>query len=170
MSKKDYDQPIKRWEMAYILSNAFQNIFMLGGSKEEGINDIAAIKENYDASISGSVTNLVYLELVTGDEKGNFNPASSGTKAEAATLIKRASDLMKEIDEMYTELKKQQQAEYEKMEQSIKESNVTYTNIPKGHPVVQFTMSDGQRFEITLYPEYAPQTCANFLALVSKKF
>ncbi len=170
MNKNNYDQPIKRWEMAYILSNAFQNIFMLGGTKEEGINDLAAIKEKYDASISGSVTNLVYLEIVTGDENGNFNADSSGTKAEAATLISKASSLMKEIHTMYTDLEKQQQAEYEKMEQSIKDSNVTYKEIPKGHPVVQFTMSDGQRFEITLYPEYAPQTCANFLALVSKKF
>ncbi len=170
MDKNNYDQPIKRWEMAYILSNAFQNVFMVNGSKEEGINDLASIKEKYDASISGSITNLVYLEIVTGDENGNFNAENSGTRAEAATLIKKASDLMKEIDAMYTELTKQQQAEYEKMEQSIKDSNVTYTDIPKGHPVVQFTMSDGQRFEITLYPEYAPQTCANFLALVSKKF
>ena len=170
MSKKDYDQPIKRWEMAYILSNAFQNMFMLNASKEEGINDLAAIKEKYDESISSSVTNLVYLKIVTGDENGNFNPENSGTKAEAATLIKKASDTMKDLDEMFTALEKQQQEEYNKMEQSIKESNVTYTDIPKGHPVVQFTMSDGQRFEITLYPEYAPQTCANFLALVSKKF
>lgn len=170
MSEKNYDQPIKRWEMAYILSNAFRNIFMLSGSKEEGINDITTIKEKYDASISGSITNLVYLDIVTGDEKGNFNPDSSGTKAEAATLINKSSVLMKEMHGFYTDMEKQQQAEFEKMEQSIKESNVTYTNIPKGHPVVQFTMSDGQRFEITLYPEYAPQTCANFLALVSKKF
>ena len=170
MSEKNYDQPIKRWEMAYILSNAFRNIFMLSGSKEEGINDITTIKEKYDASISGSITNLVYLDIVTGDEKGNFNPDSSGTKAEAATLINKSSVLMKEMHGFYTDMEKQQQAEFEKMEQSIKESNVTYTNIPKGHPVVQFTMSAGQRFEITLYPEYAPQTCANFLALVSKKF
>lgn len=170
MSKKDYDQPIKRWEMAYILSNAFQNIFMLSGSKEEGINDLAAIKEKYDISILNSVTNLVYLEIVTGDEKGNFNPDSSGTKAEAATLIKKASDTMKELNEIFTAIETQQQEEYNKTEQSIKDNNITYTNIPNGHPVVQFTMSDGQRFEITLYPEYAPQTCANFLALVSKKF
>ena len=31
-------------------------------------------------------------------------------------------------------------------------------------------MSDGQKFQVTLYPEYAPQTCANFLALVNAKF
>jgi len=31
-------------------------------------------------------------------------------------------------------------------------------------------MSNGKKFQITLYPEYAPQTCANFLELVRKKF
>ena len=31
-------------------------------------------------------------------------------------------------------------------------------------------MSNGKKFQITLYPEYAPQTCANFVALVKDGF
>lgn len=35
---------------------------------------------------------------------------------------------------------------------------------------VLVTMEDGQTFTIQCYPEYAPQTCANFLKLVSEGF
>ncbi len=35
---------------------------------------------------------------------------------------------------------------------------------------VRFTMEDGQNFVIETYPEYAPETCANFVQLVSDGF
>ena len=36
-------------------------------------------------------------ELIKGDENGNFNPAKSATKAEAATIIKRLCDRLEEV-------------------------------------------------------------------------
>ncbi len=47
---------------------------------------------------------------------------------------------------------------------------ITYTDIPQGNPVALFTMENGETFEVTLYPEYAPQTCANFVALIQQCF
>lgn len=35
---------------------------------------------------------------------------------------------------------------------------------------VKFTMEDGGSFVMELYPEYAPETCENFLSLVSEGF
>lgn len=39
-----------------------------------------------------------------------------------------------------------------------------------GHPHVKFTMENGETFVIELYPEYAPETVANFIELVSSGF
>lgn len=39
-----------------------------------------------------------------------------------------------------------------------------------GHPQVLVTMENGGQFTIELYPEYAPETCANFINLVNEKF
>ena len=38
------------------------------------------------------------------------------------------------------------------------------------HSQVEFTMENGSSFIIELYPEYAPETCENFLSLVSEGF
>lgn len=38
------------------------------------------------------------------------------------------------------------------------------------HQKVRFTMKDGGSFVIELYPEYAPETCANFVKLVNEGF
>lgn len=38
------------------------------------------------------------------------------------------------------------------------------------HPKVKFTMENGGTFIVELYPEYAPETCANFLKLVNEGF
>ncbi|MCQ2480458.1 MAG: peptidylprolyl isomerase [Clostridia bacterium] len=40
----------------------------------------------------------------------------------------------------------------------------------EGHPQVRVTMDDSSNFVIELYPEYAPETCANFLNLVNEGF
>ncbi len=45
----------------------------------------------------------------------------------------------------------------------------TPTPIP-GHPRVLIEMADGKTMTFELYPEYAPETVANFLALVDAKF
>ncbi len=39
-----------------------------------------------------------------------------------------------------------------------------------GHQKVKVTMENGGEFIIELYPEYAPETCANFINLVNKHF
>ncbi|MBQ8784168.1 MAG: peptidylprolyl isomerase [Clostridia bacterium] len=39
-----------------------------------------------------------------------------------------------------------------------------------GHTKVQVVMEDGGEFVIELYPEYAPETCANFIKLVNEGF
>lgn len=38
------------------------------------------------------------------------------------------------------------------------------------HTKVKVTMEDGGEFVIELYPEYAPETCANFIKLVNEGF
>lgn len=37
-------------------------------------------------------------------------------------------------------------------------------------PIVTFTLSNGKQFKAELYPDIAPNTVANFLSLVNKKF
>ena len=168
MSKENYDLPIKRWEMAYIIDSAFVNIF---GTRAEGTaNDIESIKETYGAEIGAAVGSLVGMEIVKGDENGNFNAVNSGTRAEAVALVNRTMKFVEEIIAYHEEVMATQQAEQEAYEKAIDDSLVTYTEIPDGNPVVKFTMENGKNFEITLYPEYAPQTCANFIKLVKDKF
>ena len=42
--------------------------------------------------------------------------------------------------------------------------------IPKEHIQAEFTMENGEKFTVELYPEYAPQTVANFVKLVKEGF
>ncbi len=168
MSKDNYDVPIKRWEMAYIIDNAFVNVF---GTRAEGtVNDAAAIQEAYSAEICAAINSLVGMEIVKGDENGNFNASASGTRAEAVALVNRTRKFVDELINYHETIMAQQQAEQQAYEKAIDDSLVTYTEIPEGHPVVKVTMENGKTFEITLYPEYAPQTCANFVKLVKDKF
>lgn len=44
------------------------------------------------------------------------------------------------------------------------------TEQPQGGEKVKVTMENGGSFVIELYPQYAPETCANFLSLVKKHF
>ena len=169
MSKETYDLPIRRWEMAYILDNAFVNVYGLRGGQAT-TNDFAEITKNYDPTIAEAIKSLVAFGISKGDEDGNFNPADCGTRAEAMALINRSAETMDKIEAYYTAMEEQQQEMLKQQEEALKVSNKTYDVIPKGHPVVEFKMSDGRKFEITLYPEYAPQTCANFIALVTSKF
>lgn len=170
MDESSYDLPIRRWEMAYILDNAFVNVYLARSNEEADIADIEEIESTYDESITDAIKSLVGFGIINGDEEGNFNAQDFGTRAEAIALINRSSVVMDEINAYYTELAEQQQEMIKQQEEALKASNKTYDSIPEGHPIVEFTMSDGQKFEITLYPEYAPQTCANFLALVEEGF
>lgn len=51
-----------------------------------------------------------------------------------------------------------------------KKSQVTADDLKGKHPQVKFTMESGGSFTMELYPEYAPETCANFVNLVNSKF
>ncbi|MBE7011610.1 MAG: peptidylprolyl isomerase [Ruminococcaceae bacterium] len=56
---------------------------------------------------------------------------------------------------------------------SQSENNVkTYADaeIPKENVKVKFEMENGEHYIVELYPEYAPQTVANFVSLVEKEF
>ncbi|MBQ4516384.1 MAG: peptidylprolyl isomerase [Clostridia bacterium] len=171
MSKDNYDYPIRRWEMAYIVDNAIANIFGIRMPYEQGaIADMEQIEEKYNVLIYAAIHNVVGLGIAQGDEKGNFNAAASGTRAEAVTLVNRMATVVDEMIAYHETIMSQQQAEQEAYEKAIDDSLVTYTEIPEGHPVVKVTMENGKSFEITLYPEYAPQTCANFIKLVKDKF
>lgn len=55
-------------------------------------------------------------------------------------------------------------------QQTLGENVKTYEEIPEGHPVVTVEMENGKSFKMELYPEYAPQTVANFVALVESGF
>ncbi len=50
------------------------------------------------------------------------------------------------------------------------ESTPTEKPAADGHPQVKVTMQNGDDFVIELYPEYAPETCDNFLRLVKEHF
>ena len=52
----------------------------------------------------------------------------------------------------------------------IDDSVKVYEEIPQGHPVATINMENGKAIKIELYPEYAPQTVANFVALAESGF
>ena len=51
-----------------------------------------------------------------------------------------------------------------------KEETSTETGTLEGHPHVKVTMDSGSTFTIELYPEFAPETCQNFVSLVKSGF
>jgi len=164
MSVADYDLPIDRWEMAFLVSEAMSNVCGIAG-QDQGLTytDKAETEKNYPEVIAAAIENAFFLKIMTGDENGKIEPGNGGTRAEAVVVVNRAAKLMQEVID-YT---KQMYEEYEKQMQS----NVkTYEEIPDGHPVVTIHMEDGQKILIELYPEYAPQTVANFVALVKEGF
>jgi len=44
------------------------------------------------------------------------------------------------------------------------------TGTPGGHPVIEMVMADGGKMTFELYPEYAPETVANFVNLAKSGF
>lgn len=169
--KKNYDEPLERWEMAYIIDSALSAVY--GIHSDEGdfsnIADIKEVEENL-SQVSSSVKSMISLGIMAGDENGYFLPHFVGTRAEAVVVLSRVSVLTDKIHKYVDSIQQQQQQALKEQEDALKKTNITYEKIPTGHPVVEFTLANGGKFEITLYPEYAPQTCANFLELVSKHF
>lgn len=159
-----YDVAIPRWEMAYMLGITSCNLLMLDLNTvpeapfaDDG--DMASFPDDVKKTIRACSV----LGLMQGNPDGKFSPKSGGTRAEAITVINRVHDL---IAPHYIESK-----DYEEMyNETVKESIITYTDIPKGHPVATIEMSDGKKIKMELYPEYAPQTVAHFVKLAESGF
>ncbi len=166
MNAYNFDLPIARWEMAYILSESLYNIFGIKGAQTVESADFDEIKEAYNEKIVSSVSNVLAISLFKGDENGKFNHAASGTRAETAALINRAGKLMQPVIDEYNTYMTAMMEQNKKYEEAL----FTYESVPKGHPKVTILMSNNKKFDIELYPEYAPQTVANFLALAKKGF
>ncbi len=154
MSTADFDIPIQRWEMAYLASRFAHSVCGTAMSKkaQTGYADYDKIKATYPALVLDHLSCSFGAGIMTGDESGKLNAENNGTRAEAAVMINRYLNL---IDTMY---------------KAIPDTNKTYTQIPTGHPVAQITFSDDRVLELELYPEYAPQTVANFVALANSGF
>ncbi len=164
MSEKDFDEPIGRWEMSFLVSEFLGNVYGInGGDSGKTFTDADYTAKNYNEAIVNSVKNSFYLGIMTGDENGNINPGDSGTRAEAVVIVNRAGD---RIQTFVTEIT----SKIEEYEKQVNESVKTYEDIPKGHPVVTILMENNKKIVMELYPEYAPQTVANFVALVKSGF
>lgn len=155
-SAENYNYPIKRWEMAYMIGEAMANGFGFTSDRTVDYADKAAVSEQYGEKIENAVNNCILAGMVKGDENGNFNAEKYATRAQALTIINRFD---RDIKEVIKELLNSQ-------EEHVK----TYTEIPSGHPKVTFEMENGDKFTVELYPEYAPQTVANFVYLAKSGF
>ena len=164
MSAADFDLPISRWEMAYIVSESIGNTCGVAG-QDRGFtyNDKYEIEKNYPQTISAAIENSFLLNIITGDENGNIEPGNGGTRAEAVVVVNRVSRLVQEVLDYANKM-------YEEYEQQMNSKIKTYEEVPTGHPVVTIEMEDGKKIELELYPEYAPQTVANFVTLVKEGF
>jgi len=160
------DYPIERWEMAYLINGTLQAMGLEIPEKEVRLTDSGAIA-GYTENIQQSIKNCAMAEIIKGDENANFNPSKNGTRAEAVVMIKRFLEGLNDIVGQLTS--KDNQKEEETM---FNETVKTYAEaeIPKTNVKVKFTMEDGATFTAELYPEYAPQTVANFVALVEDGF
>lgn len=169
---KNADTPITRWEMAFLVSEAVANStgYFAGYDTEADYSDIDEINSRLPEEVKLSIASCLGLELMKGDEKNNFKPFENGTRAEAVTIINRVDAMLEKLLESYNEELKAAQDYLEEYNRIIEESRVTYDTIPEGHPVVTVVMQNGKKMVIELYPEYAPQTVANFVKLVKDGF
>lgn len=161
----EFDKPIFRWEMAFMIAEAIQNV--LGaqpmGVEMTNLKDADKIVAHYPKEIADSISICNEFSLMNGDENSLFNPSANGTRAEAITVINRFDDIIVEVITSAN----QQQTEYEK---KLEDGLIVYTEIPKGHPTATILMENNERIEVELYPEYAPQTVANFVSLANEGF
>ncbi len=162
---EEYDLPVQRWEMAFMMAQALTNI--IGAEDGSELDEIGEIKGVYPTAVENAIKSSVNLGLMKGDEEGKLNANDGGTRAEAATLINRMNDAVDVFITEYEETMKKAEEEYVA---KLEESKKTYENIPKGHPVVTIEMENGKKIKIELYPEYAPQTVANFVELAKSGF
>ncbi len=161
-SPEDYDKPITRWEMAYMLSSSMTNVTGMEMDSDMDFSDAEAVKAYPDAILS-AVVNVKGFGFMQGDEKNNFAPKANGTRAEAVTVINRMDDSLSAI---ITNI----QTNENEYNQQVESNIVTYDVIPSGHPKATILMENNKKIVIELYPEYAPQTVANFVKLAKEGF
>lgn len=159
---ESYNYPIKRWEMAYMLYCFMANIFGMQGEDAE-YSDREATLASYDENIDYVISSCISMGLLQGDENGNFNAGNNGTRAQALTIVNRVDRYTKDILSELVDMTESQ-------EKLVNEKVKIYETIPQGHPKVKVEMENGDSFVIELYPEYAPQTVANFVELVQLGF
>ncbi len=152
MDTDNFDIPIERWEMAYMASRFAHSLCGVAMSKKTntGFADYGKIAASFPETVTMHITCSYGAGIMTGDPSGNLNATDNGTRAEAAVMVNRFINL---IDKEY---------------KTIPETNVTYEQIPQGHPVAVITFSDESSIELELYPEYAPQTVAHFVEMAKK--
>ena len=164
LTSNKYDVPIPRWEIAYMIGVSACNLLMLD---LDTVPEVSFADDSAMASFPDDVKNTIkacsILGLMQGDPDGKFNPKNYGTRAEAITVINRVHDL---IYPYYADPKDYE----EEYNNSVKESIITYTDIPTGHPVATIYLMDGSEIKVELYPEYAPQTVAHFVKLADSGF
>ncbi len=171
MSTEDFDKPIGRWEMAYLVSSAIRNVCAVEGKpRETTYTDAEFVQGTYSLTVVENINNTYNLGVMTGDENGKINAQSGGTRAEAVVIVNRVDDIMLEIIKIAEEAEATAKQQQEEMNKQIEENLKLYEEIPTGHPVVTVEMENGKKFKIELYPEYAPQTVANFVALAKSGF
>lgn len=160
---ENYNYPIKRWEMAYILYGCLTNVFSANSEGGADYPDMEETRTRYGETVTGAIRTCIGEGLLTGDENGRFNAAKNGTRAQAVTIVNRVDRLIKNI---MKELAEQTDAAQKLVDEKVK----TYEAIPEGHPRVTVEIEGGKSFTIELYPEYAPQTVANFIELAKSGF
>lgn len=162
---ENYDYPIRRWEMAYMLCSSLVNAFDVKAVNTD-YTDKELTLNTYGELIEQTISTCIGIGMLKGDQNANFNASKNATRAEAVTIIAR---LDRRIKESIAEKERQEDLEKE-MEDAVNSMVKEYTQIPEGNPKVKITMENGKSFIIELYPEYAPQTVANFVSLVEAGF
>lgn len=164
--KDDASLPIERWEMAYMAGSMLENMLYMTPTEDLSFNDKSEIEK---LSVSKYVILTADSGVIRGGSDGNFNPYAIGSRAEAAVIVLRMNEFIDDYIE--TETAKQEE-EYNKIlaEYDAKLKTYSKDEIPTKNVKVKFTMDTGKHFVVELYPDYAPQTVANFVNLVQSGF
>lgn len=86
MSSGNGDKNLSREEFAYYIGKSFDYKKQPSKNKKMTFKDSKNINKSYEKDIE----NIVAYGIISGDDRGNFNPKASITRAEAAAIINRA--------------------------------------------------------------------------------
>lgn len=158
--------PVTRWEMAYMAGSMLKNMLNMIPSAELTFTDKAEVEA---LPVADFVKLTSESGVMNGDHNGKFKPMVTGSRAEAVVIVSRMNDY---IDNYIAEATAKQEEEYNKIVAEYDAKLKTYTDeeIPDKNVKVKFTMEGGKNFVVELYPQYAPQTVANFVSLVKSGF